>query len=98
MSRDPKIDPAPGDTLCMIGSRLVAVVDTADALVSYFIRGPGVPEERVVVPIEEWRRCAVSSRIIPLAERIAMLEKERWECEQRVADVTRQLAFLRGES
>ena len=97
MSRDPKIDPAPGDVLCaVVGARLL-VVDAASAeRVTFRLRDVGLDDKTNTISLDDWRVIAARTPTTSIAERVATLEDERVVCAARLAEIERRIAFLRG--
>lgn len=97
MSRDPKINPEPGDVLCSArGYSAVVVDDVTSERVAFRQRDEGCKDALREVALDEWRRLAANPRTLTLADRIAAAEDDRAAAAERLSTLDRRLAWLRG--
>lgn len=97
MSRDPKINPEPGDALCSASSYSVVFVDAVTPQgIAFRLWEEGREDTPREVTLDEWRRLAADARVLTLAERIAAVASERNATAERLVFLDRRLAWLRG--
>lgn len=95
--RDPRVDPATGDALCSAKSTTLVVVTSADGEnVTYVNRMEGRPDAEHRCSLATWRDVAALTDTVSLADKIAVLERERDTSAARLRSLDASLAFLRG--